>query len=593
MATPLYVDPARADDSGDGTAPATAKKTIAAAYTAVDDGGEVLLLAGTYTLDTQGATWYLGFNAAKSCTIKPDPATAPAITLIPHPTLASINCSAGNDDDTHRVEGLTIVPDAGTRIWTFGASMHGRLEIVDCVLTCGAKDSSYTAATDDPPTRQLYISGCTITTSSPYLVNKPGNFALIEIEDSTITSTSASTSSAEGVILPATCQRVLIHGNTFVAGQQVFVTYSTTEIETLRISDNTLTWTPNAANMHAIYVREDVVSMGVIEVIGNTINVLGTNAPDGVIAIGLDDEISTAAVFTHPLVIGNTLTNANTGYGTAMLFGAGCQNLSVMYNDCDGFSGTIHMWGVWGARIDSNYFEGGTTIINHIGGGRSHITHNHMIAHDYEPALPGRTILYNRLIKATSTTSTTFGVTTVEDTDGAAWGGNQGLIAAPLLALVNAATPAWWLPLQWGRVVSISSNEVTVDAWYKMDGTGDVQTPTNGHVCKIIEFPTECVITDNLMNGRDASFVTTFDFIPIDPRHYSDRNVYSGGTSALTNLASHIVGAVNTLAEFQAAWAAQCPSHADNDANSGVTRPITWGKYWNLHRKARALLTPV
>ncbi|MDD5677793.1 MAG: right-handed parallel beta-helix repeat-containing protein, partial [Kiritimatiellae bacterium] len=48
-ATPVYVDAAMADDSGDGLTPATAKKYIQSGIDIVDSGGTVNVAAGTYT----------------------------------------------------------------------------------------------------------------------------------------------------------------------------------------------------------------------------------------------------------------------------------------------------------------------------------------------------------------------------------------------------------------------------------------------------------------------------------------------------------------------------------------------------------------
>jgi hypothetical protein len=74
MATPIYVDPSRPDDSGDGTTPATAKQTIGAAITVVDGGGTIKLIAGTYADDTSQTL------PAKSFTIEPNASTG-TITL--------------------------------------------------------------------------------------------------------------------------------------------------------------------------------------------------------------------------------------------------------------------------------------------------------------------------------------------------------------------------------------------------------------------------------------------------------------------------------------------------------------------------------
>lgn len=80
MATPIYVDPARADDSGNGETAGAAKKTYGAAYAIVDDGGEVRLLPGDYSETTQGANWKMDFNRDIDITLTAD---STAITMEP------------------------------------------------------------------------------------------------------------------------------------------------------------------------------------------------------------------------------------------------------------------------------------------------------------------------------------------------------------------------------------------------------------------------------------------------------------------------------------------------------------------------------
>jgi len=74
-ATPIYVDAARPDDTGDGTSWATAKKTIQAGVNAVDAGGTVNVAAGTY-----GITSHIAIS--KSVTIIGDPASKPVVQAL-------------------------------------------------------------------------------------------------------------------------------------------------------------------------------------------------------------------------------------------------------------------------------------------------------------------------------------------------------------------------------------------------------------------------------------------------------------------------------------------------------------------------------
>lgn len=596
MATPLYVNPAAANDLGDGTTPATAKKTVDAAYTAVDDGGSVYLLAGTYDTTTQGPGWYLNIDIAKSVLFKPDPATFPAITLSTAGATFGVLFATGNADDTITIEGVTIAPTTGTRMFSLGGSFDGHAKFVGCTLTAGSRDVSFTANT--PVLRNLTLDGCTITTSADSFLNGCLDVDNVVMTNCTVTATSASSGSNVGVIeLLGRCNRVVMSENTVSLGASLFNAGATSINESTVIKGNTVTWTPNGSN-RLIYFRDDATSLGRIHIEGNSIDVALTAFAPTVITIGFSSDYSTAPKAYHPVITKNMITHARSGYGTGISLSAGCENAHVTYNDIRGFECDVMMNGTFGVSVDTNYLEGGGEVLMPYGGGRHTITHNNIKAFDYGGgAVVGRCVLFNRLIKATSTATTTFTGTTVTDTGGVPWGGDQAditsAIANGLVALCNAETPAWWEPTHWGRVVSILGNEVTVDAWYKYDANDTVETPANGLVCKVIEFAKDCSITDNVFDGSGASYTFTYDFNPDDPRHYADHNIILPGSLALTNLAYQYVGVVNTIPELQAAWDAISPTYPNNDANSGEGRAKPWGPIWACHKRPPGSLLPI
>ena len=586
MATPLYVNPAAANDTGDGTTPALAKKTIDAAYNAVDDGGEVLLLAGTYDATTQGAGWLLSLDEDKGVAVKPDPDTAPAITLTTAGASRQIYFAAGAAGKTVRVEGVTIVPAAGTRIATMESTFYGAAEIVDCTLTCGALNFSFVAGT---ATRSVLIDGCTITTSAESWILNANNLASLRFTDNTITSTSTSTSTTVGLIYTGgAVGTVEITGNTVTVPNIFFVTSTSTVFSSLLVADNTISWTPTANAQRLIYTTETLTTAGKVSVIGNTISIAATAfTPLYAISIGNSSAIATAKAYNYPIVIGNRIAHATSGFNYGIAVSAGCVSPKILYNDLTGFSNSIYVNGCFDATIDSNYINGGQNGINLIGGGRHTVTHNHVLGNDYGGgAEVSRCAITTRLLKAQSTATTTFAATTVTDGGGSAWGGAQANIVAGLIAMVNSGT-GWFEPLQWARVVSIDGDEVTVDGWKDFDDSDAAQTPTNGHVCVILEFPLGCVITDNVFDATNGSFGINFDFIPDDPKVYCDRNLYHPGTSTLSNLASQRVGVSHTLAELQAAWASQSVTHPENDANSQeisylTQRYIDSTRWWKM-----------
>ena len=603
-ATPLYVDPTAANDTGDGTTPATAKKTIEAAYSAVDDGGSVYLLGGTYDATTQGATWYLAIDNNKSVTIKPDPTTTPSINLLTNGATYCLyyhTCSAGK---TIRIEGVTITPQAGSRIGYFSTAFYGSAELVNCVLVGGTRNIICQASQAAPFTRTLLMDGCTYTTSNNQAI-APRAFNTCTVKNCTITSGSVSNASTDGVfVFYESNDTVVVKDNAITCAVQSVCAFTGTSWTSFWIDGNTIAFTPVDDTVECMYFRDDAIgSRGNIVISDNTIAVASGNAT--IIRVGLETDFASAVAYPAPVVIGNQMTTSNLGYGTAISFGAGVSNGEVAFNDLTGFRYGIQLYGCFGACVDANYIEGGQTEIILQGGGNHRITHNHVIARDYGGATePGRCFLGNRIVKATSTTTTAYAATTVTDTGGTPWGSAQASIVAGLVAMVNAGTE-WYSPLQWARVVSINGNEVTVDGWQKWDGSGDAETPTNGNVCKIMQFPLSNVLTDNVFDGGRASYGFTFDFIPIDPLTYCDRNIYRAGTSTLTNLASHILvgGDPTNLAELQSAWAAISPSQPYNDAHSqeaffdtshdiGTTR---WWRMpgWQMRVRQRGRMLPL
>ena len=409
-ATPLYVNPAAANDTGDGTAPATAKKTIDAAYTAVDDGGEVLLLAGTYDKDTQGdgTNWGLVLDTDKGCTIKPDSTTAPTITLSLYPsTNFNINFTAGAAGKVMRFEGLTIVPGRGTRLATVGAAVNADLEFADCILPCGAMNVTFTANAAPPYVRDIRFIDCTITTTaeafiSPNTVNDvmfsgcdiattiqtfiaTTNTASVTFEDNTVICTAASLQSYDAIIEVNTgtaTTSVLARRNTVTTSIPFIYAKHSVLRELLVFEDNVVNCAFNATSQMAIHCISDAA-----------------NATD---------------VCTR--IIGNKITNTdNDGTAYGIYLSRGLTSHCVMYNEIVGFSHAIVMFMATGSIVDSNYLEGGMHTLRLDGGSRIQVTHNHIISRDYAGQTVGRAILANRYIVATSTTTTTFDATTVDD----------------------------------------------------------------------------------------------------------------------------------------------------------------------------------
>lgn len=561
MATPLYVNPAAADDTGDGTTAVLAKKTIEAAYAAVDDGGSVYLLAGTYDTTTQGANWYLDFDNNKSVTIKPDPATAPTIDLAtagasnPATCLYFETLDAGK---TVRVEGVSISPTTGSRFASCAAGFLGAAELVDCTITAGARNWSFTDTVAETKTREVLVSGCTITNSADGIIEAVVGCARVVVEDCTITNTGTGVSALYGCVrITGGTNQIALKRNTVTTTIPFTVIDTDSITGVCLIESNTIACQLNGSDGNAIRIRTDA-------------------AP---------------SVEPHIQVIGNRITKTGT---QGICYGVTCEStvgqLYVGYNEFTGFFAAVKATDIDNVNVDSNYFECGGHGVELNAGSGHRIVHNHCRPQDYDGATVGRAVLFQRSVKATSTSTTTFDGTTCTDAGATPWGATEAAVAAGMIAMVNSGT-AWYAPLQWGRVVSINAdtNVLTVDGWVTFDADMTAETPTNGHVCKIMSFPTGCTITDNVFDCGNASYGVNYDYIPIDPDCYCDRNLWRAGTVNIGLLASHLLesGSPTNLATLREAWAAISELHADNDANSqefsyDSSRYIGTTRWWRM-----------
>jgi len=113
-ATPIYVDAARPDDTGDGTSWATAKKTIQAGINVVDVGGTVIVAAGTYDAQvTINKTLTLQGAGEDQTFLKESTASSPVITVSANNVIIQ---DLEITDDTQLPEGIRIVSGASTAL---------------------------------------------------------------------------------------------------------------------------------------------------------------------------------------------------------------------------------------------------------------------------------------------------------------------------------------------------------------------------------------------------------------------------------------------------------------------------------------------
>lgn len=591
MATPIYVNPDSGNDTNLGTASSLAKKTIANAYSTCDSGGSVYLLDGTYDTVTQGAAWYLYFNKDKSITIKPDPLTKPSITLSCAPVAASISIDAGAANTIHRLESVTIEPTAGSRILTSHATALGRLEIENCIFEASTRNCTFVASTG-LHTKELLFKGNVFNSNNvSNIFSSIRSTKKLEISNNTFNTGSANAGSNDDAVISidTECGDIRISNN-IVDTRLVFTVAKTnSKWSTFVIENNNINWNPNDA-LRCIYFKDTSTGLRKnINVIGNKITIQNTTLACFGVSIGLS-ESTAVSEFPAPFIIDNVF-KSEYHLGTAIFTGGNCKHANIRNNEIFNFARGIDSYSPNNFNIQSNYIDCFISCVILNGGVNCHVANNHFISRSKNS--DSRTILFNRVVKSQSSTLTTFSTLTVTDGSTTKWGGNTSLLSTELIAMVNAGV-SWYAPLQWGRVTSISSDYVvTVDAWHKFDNTTDVETPTNGNVCKIMEFPKRYDMLDNILDGFHSNNTLTFDFIPIDPESFVDKNVYVSGL-LLTNLGSHLVGgSPRSLESMKTKWQSLSVVFPYNDANSqevtycteSLRRKITLAKepFWRKH----------
>jgi uncharacterized repeat protein (TIGR01451 family) len=123
-ATPIYVDAARLDDSGDGTSWETAKKTIQAGINVVDSNGTINVAAGTYTIT--GA-----ITVDKGVTITGNTASPSSVVVTYSEASQNLDCFDMQANDI-TVQGISAVN--GRYGFNFATSDPTGCTISNCVI---------------------------------------------------------------------------------------------------------------------------------------------------------------------------------------------------------------------------------------------------------------------------------------------------------------------------------------------------------------------------------------------------------------------------------------------------------------------------
>lgn len=401
-ATPIYVDPDDGNDANNGTTVALAKKTVDAAMNAVDDGGTVKCIAGTYTDATQGASWELEFDSGvdKSVTFEPNSSTAITWTF-PAGTTRALEFYAGvGAGKTITFDTITLVITGSGYIRKLATNKHS-IVFQDCTVDASASDFNYFIYAQAETTQASSITftdctvtapnflfgpefdlnvvkfdGCTITAPDGfvYLDGAAVDLNTLIVKDCTITTTTADTRFIETGDF-TTLGSIVLKGNT-VSSTWSFIEWANPVTNRVLVEDNTITVTdagPHSAirlgyifNSES-YWDQNAVSYSVGGIAKNEGEIYECiNAHDS----GAANEPPTGANWQEqwlvaelaPVkVIGNTVSFSTEGQAHGIYIGFGCDYAEVSHNTVTGGDYQLVVKGR-GCNVHHNILYGPQTL---------------------------------------------------------------------------------------------------------------------------------------------------------------------------------------------------------------------------------------
>jgi len=384
-----FVDPAMPNNNGDGLSRTTAKKTIAAAIAAASDGNNIYLLAGTYDQTTQGESWTIDV-AAKNLTIKPDPATRPAITL-------STNASSFirfMNDRTGRKYTFEDIDFNGVGsyylIWA-GAGIGGELELTRCVFLT---DKMLLTATNVPYSwviRKVAFNQCSYTSTilSPIVADGFNSF----IVDGGTWVSNCGSDLTRFFSLRGNLGTVKIKNINYTVKAHAiyFSEIDIASIGDLEISSNIITQNGNWTTNYGVLLDDVEIDQSCV-ISGNTLRYEGYGEYQG-IRLGYDSH-----TIAGPVISNNIITTTVYDKGDAIHCHGNVSNVTCYGNRIKGF--------LYGVYTEAPYSTVSYNIIESVnpmarwGSGYSTVTHNTMIAH-WNSKDGGRAIVFGRINKST------------------------------------------------------------------------------------------------------------------------------------------------------------------------------------------------
>ena len=167
--TTIYVDPTKADNTGDGLTPATAKKTIGAAYGAAANGGIIQLLDGTYDIENETGGYLLVNTSTKGVLIQGNANDNTAVVV--RRTSAGSYIFRFRDCKECRLQNLTITNDQNGSCVENDSTYNRAIVIKNCVITnTNAGSSAYAVNLNcvktETNTLHYELNGCTISSKN-------------------------------------------------------------------------------------------------------------------------------------------------------------------------------------------------------------------------------------------------------------------------------------------------------------------------------------------------------------------------------------------------------------------------------------------
>jgi hypothetical protein len=493
-ATPLYVDPSATDDTGTGLI-GDPKKSIKDAYANVDDGGTVLLVAGTYDDATQ--IWEIR-TLEKSVTIEPA-VSGSRISL------------------TRQAEGLTgwwyIVTDytgygltfndidfvstrAGGVIFLFADAGHNITQN-NCTWNVTANGFVVTNANASIKSieKRFQATDCTLidsaTTVNP--LKFPDGFALVDLDNCIVASSNAV--STERIIkISSSLGPVNIRNCEFTGNWPVWIQSNDYPSMSAIIEDCTF---------------NSLVPAGVFT--GNAIQ-LGPGEP--------------ATPATNTIRNTRIINNKIIGYDQGMIDTA---DETVVIGNVFDCADDIWFYGTKKPVMINNTFVG-----RGINAGR---VRNIMLARTWKSPYVAKA-------------DTSFTANTV--VSGAAW--NLANVEADGITMIAMTTTDVDTPpvIYYGIVAGVNdgTDTVTVDKWIEV-ANGNVVTPADATYHAVAYRWSEFSYSFNNIFARfDNHSCMTFDFNPLPGNHIMDYNCYDI-VAKVSNLGTDTI---STLAQQQAKW---------------------------------------